>query len=298
MKRFQGGFLLGLSCTLALAQDNGASGLGGSSQSSIERVPFDPSRWELVWAEEFDRPGPPDARTWTHEEGYLRNQEAQFYTRDRKENARVENGKLVIEARRDHWQDKPITSASLTTQGKRSFLYGRIAVRAKIPTGLGTWPAIWTLGENIQEAGWPACGEIDILENVGFDPKKIHANIHCAAYNHKKKTGKGNRIESESPWADFHEYAVEWYEDRLEFFFDDTRYFVYKKESDDPAVWPFAQPHYLILNLAIGGTWGGMKGVDESLFPHRFEIDYVRYYQAKAPAGAVGSTPGEGEKAP
>lgn len=261
-----------------------ASGLGGSSDSKAEKVPFDPSRWTLVWSEEFDRPGAPDPAVWTPEEGYLRNGEKQYYTRDRAENARVENGLLVIEARKDDWNGKPITSASLTTRGKHPFLYGRIAVRAKIPTGRGTWPAIWTLGENIGRAGWPGSGEIDILENVGFDPDKIHANIHCTAYNHTRHTGKGSSIQAAAPWSQFHEYAVEWYEDRLEFFFDDTRYFVFRKESDSVAVWPFAAPHYLILNLAIGGGWGGQKGIDDTLFPHRFEIDYVRHYRLKQPA--------------
>lgn len=258
-----------------------SEGLAGRSQQKSEQVPFDATKWTLVWADEFEQAGAPDPAVWRPEEGYLRNKEAQYYTRGRSENARVEKGVLVIEARKDDWKGKPITSASLTTQGTKSFLYGRIEARAKIPTGRGTWPAIWTLGEDKRSAGWPACGEIDILENVGYAPRKIHANIHCAAYNHRKGNGKGRVIEVEAPWADFHVYAVEWHEDRLEFFYDDTRYFTYRKESDDPAVWPFATPHYLILNLAIGGGWGGQKGIDETLFPHRFEIDYVRYYIAR-----------------
>jgi len=266
----------------ASAADDTAS-FAGTGQSQVEKVTFDPAKWELVWADEFDKDGQPDARYWTHEEGYLRNGEAQYYTSGRLENARVEDGKLVIEARRDNWEGKPITSASLRTKGKKPFLYGRIEARAKVPTGRGTWPAIWTLGENVKEAGWPACGEIDILENVGFDPSRVHANIHCKAYNHMIKTGKGNSINAHEPWKDFHVYAIEWYEDRIEFFYDDTRYFVYRKESDDPKVWPFATPHFLILNLAIGGGWGGAKGIDETLFPHRYEIDYVRYYKQKTP---------------
>lgn len=256
------------------------AGLAGASHTAVERVPFDPGRWTLAWSDEFERTGAPDPAVWSHESGYVRNREEQFYT-DRPENARVEDGKLVIEARLDGWEGHPITSASVITAGKQSFLYGRIEVRAKIPTGLGTWPAAWLLGENIRERGWPACGEIDILENVGFDPRRIHANIHCAAYNHTKKNGRGNSILADAPWSGFHVYAVEWYEDRMEFFFDDQRYFVYQKESDDPAVWPFARPHYLILNLAIGGAWGGAKGVDRSLLPHRYEIDHVRYYQRR-----------------
>jgi len=260
----------------------GAQDLAGKSESNaITRVPFDRSKWDLVWADEFDKGPAPDEKNWSYETGYIRNSEAQFYTRDRRENARVESGKLVIEARKDNFDGKPISSASLHTRGKRPMLYGRIEVRAKIPTGRGTWPAIWTLGENIRQVGWPKCGEIDIMENVGFDPQIIHANIHTGTYNHMIGTGKGNRIDAGKPWEKFHVYAVEWWPDRMEFFMDETRYLVFKKEMEDDGVWPFDKPQYLILNLAIGGAWGGSKGVDESILPLKYEIDYVRYYKAR-----------------
>lgn len=255
-------------------------GLSGSSDIKPVQVKFDPKAWKLVWADEFDRGDAPNPDIWSYEKGYVRNNEAQFYTENRRENARIESGKLVIEARKDNFENHPVTSASLHTRGKKSLLYGRIEVRAKIPTGRGTWPAVWTLGENIRQVGWPKCGEIDILENVGFDPDLVHANIHTGAYNHVKGTGKGNRIPGGKPWEAFHVYAVEWYPDRLEFFYDDTRYFVFRKESDDEMVWPYAKPQYLILNLAIGGAWGGQKGIDEAIFPARYEIDYVRVYEA------------------
>lgn len=259
----------------------GAQDLGGKSDSVIVNQPFQASKWKLEWSDEFNKGTAPDARYWTYEKGHLRNGEAQYYTENRQENARLENGKLVIEARKDNWNGNKITSASIITQKKKPFLYGRIEARAKVPTGLGTWPAIWMLGENITTVDWPRCGEIDILENVGFDPRKVHANIHVDTYNHSKGTGRGNRMDVGEPWKAFHVYAVEWWPDRIEFFFDDKRYFVFRKEKDDDAVWPFHRPHFLILNLAIGGSWGGSKGVDESLLPHRFEIDYVRYYKPK-----------------
>lgn len=255
--------------------------LGGKSDSVAVKLPFVPQNWALVWADEFSKGPSPDPDSWAYEKGYVRNGEAQYYTSDRRENARVENGKLVIEARKDNFEGHSITSASLNTSGKRSFLYGRIEVRAKIPTGRGTWPAIWMLGEDRTKLGWPKCGEIDIMENVGFDPKTVHANIHTGAYNHMIGTGKGNRIDGGEPWRDFHVYAVDWYPDRMEFFYDDTRYFVFRKEKDDYMVWPYDRPHYLLLNLAIGGSWGGAKGVDESILPLRYEIDYVRYYKSK-----------------
>lgn len=269
--------------SMALADQDTAStqGLGANTPTAVVRRPFDKSKWKLVWADEFDKGTMPDPRFWGYEEGFLRNGEAQYYAKARKENARIENGKLVIEARKDNWNGHKITSASLTTQGKRPFLYGRIEVRAKLPTGRGTWPAIWTLGENITTVDWPKCGEIDIMENVGFNPKSVHANVHMGAYNHMLGTGKGSRIESDTVATAFHTYAVEWWPDRMEFYFDDTRYFGFVKEKDDDAVWPFHRPQYLIINLAIGGSWGGAQGVDETLFPHRYEIEYVRYYEPK-----------------
>jgi beta-glucanase (GH16 family) len=257
-----------------------AQGLASTaSDASVISAPFDPSRWTLVWSDEFDDGPAPDPRNWSYETGYVRNKEEQFYTADRRENARVEGGRLIIEARRDGFDGHDTTSASLHTWHKRSLLYGRVEVRARVPSGRGTWPAIWTLGENRREVGWPACGEIDIMEHVGFAPGVIHANVHTAAYNHTKGTGKGNRIDAGRPSESFHTYAVEWWPDRLEFFFDDRRYFVFRKERDDDAVWPFDRPQYLILNLAIGGAWGGQKGVDPAIFPARYEIEYVRYYQ-------------------
>ncbi|MFN3728493.1 MAG: family 16 glycosylhydrolase [Fimbriimonadaceae bacterium] len=270
-------------CHLAVVpgQDQG---LAGQSAQKVEKVPFDAAKWELVWGDEFNTGTAPDPEKWTYEVGYIRNNEAQYYTKDRRENARIENGRLVIEARRDNWDNKPITSASITTSGKKSFLYGRIEARAKVPTGRGTWPAIWTLGDNIHEVGWPKCGEIDILENVGYDPDRVHSNIHVEKYNHTKGTGKGNSIVVDKPYNDFNIYAVEWYPDRIEAYFNDTRYFIYRKESNDVDVWPFDKPQYLILNLAIGGAWGGQRGIDEALFPHRFEIDYVRYYLPRSRA--------------
>lgn len=257
--------------------------LGGSSSDQEIRVPFDAKRWSLVFADEFNRDGLPNPKNWDYEEGYIRNNEKQFYTRGRKENARVEGGKLIIEARKDNFDGKPITSASLTTRGKHEFLRGRIEARIKVPTGKGTWPAFWTLGTNIGEVSWPKCGEIDIMEFVGFDPTAVHGNVHTDAYNHMKGNGKGKRIEAGSPAAHeaFHVYAAEWYADRIEFFFNDRRYLVYRNEGKGESSWPFEKPQYLILNLAIGGAWGGVQGVDDSIFPARMEVDYVRVYKAR-----------------
>jgi len=253
-----------------------------SSSKNMKAKPSKEVKWQLVWEDNFDKNGLPDDKIWSYEEGYIRNNEAQFYTKKRLENARVENGNLIIEAREDNWEGHKITSASLNTYNKKNILYGRIEVRAKLPTGRGTWPAIWTLGTNIKEGvHWPDCGEIDIMENVGFDSDVIHANIHTKAYNHVLKTNKGDKITIEKPYNDFHVYAIEWFEDHIDFFVDDTRYFTFKNEGTGNATWPYNKPEYLIINLAIGGGWGGQKGIDDNIFPQKYYIDYVRVYKPK-----------------
>lgn len=258
-------------------------------------VPAWSAQWKLVWADDFNEPGLPNPAKWSYETGFIRNNELQYYTRERPENARVEDGMLVIEARKEQFKNPDYdpesrrgrrgrefaeyTSASLTTQGKASWTYGRIEVRAKLPSGRGTWPAIWTLGTNIREVGWPACGEIDIMEFVGFEPGIIHANVHTRSYNHTRGTGKGDKITIADASNAFHVYAIEWYEDHIDFFVDDRKYFTFKNEGSGDDVWPYNKDQYLILNLAIGGSWGGQKGIDDSIFPQRYYIDYVRVYQ-------------------
>jgi beta-glucanase (GH16 family) len=256
--------------------------------------------WQLVWSDEFDQPGLPDPARWTYEEGFVRNQELQYYTRGRRENARVENGLLVIEARREKFPNpgyKPdakdegkrarefaeYTSASLTTRSIAAWRYGRVEVRAKLPGGRGMWPAIWMLGED-RSVGWPACGEIDIMEFVGFDPDTIHGTVHTAKYNHVKKTQKGSRLRVPAAYEDFHVYALEWDAGKIDFFVDNEKYFRFTNEGTGADAWPFDKPHYLILNAAVGGAWGGAKGIDVNIFPTRYYIDYVRVYQKKTAA--------------
>jgi beta-glucanase (GH16 family) len=190
----------------------------------------------------------------------------------------VEDGHLVLEARRERFGPADYTSASLVTKGRAEFRYGRIEVRAQLPRGRGLWPAIWTLGTSIDRVGWPACGEIDIMENVGFAPERIHANVHTQAYNHVNGKGKGSSLVVPGVHDAYHVYAVEWGPDRLDFYVDDRLYFTFRKESADPAVWPFDLAQYLILNVAVGGAWGGQQGIDEAVFPQRMLVDYARVY--------------------
>lgn len=253
------------------------------------------AEWKLVWSDEFDRPGLPDPAKWDYEAGFVRNNEAQYYTRARLENARVENGLLIIEARKERMKNPDFdpaatgrgrrgreyadyTSASLITRGKASWTYGRIEVRAKLPSGRGTWPAIWTLGTD-RQAGWPACGELDIMEFVGYEPGIIHANVHTKKYNHVLKTGRGDKITIPDASEAFHVYAMEWFADRLDFYVDERKYFTCRNDGTGSDAWPFDKDQYLILNLAIGGEWGAQKGIDESIFPQKYAIDYVRVYQ-------------------
>jgi beta-glucanase (GH16 family) len=239
-----------------------------------------PSAWTLVFSDEFDVPGAPDPARWNHEIGYIANDEKQYYT-SRTENARVEDGVLVIEARRERWMGYGYTSARLDTRGRAEFRYGKVEIRARLPTGRGTWPALWMLGADVDQAGWPACGEIDIMENVGYDPQTIVASVHTGAYNHVQGTQKNATAKLEAPWADFHVYSAEWSPDRIDAFVDGQRYFTFRNEGTGSRAWPFDEPQFLVLNLAIGGTWGGTRGIDDSLFPHRLLVDYVRVYQLK-----------------
>lgn len=253
--------------------------------------------WKLVWSDEFDKPGLPDASKWSYETGFVRNNEAQYYIRARKENARVEDGMLIIEARKEHFKNPAFeqgaegkgrgrefaeyTSASLTTRGKASWTHGRMEVRAKLPAGRGTWPAIWTIGTNINQMGWPACGEIDIMEFVGFEPGVIHANVHNGNYQGGRRVNQGSHIKVSDASSAFHVYAIEWDKDHMDFFVDYRKYMTFRNDGTGTNGWPYDHDQYLILNLAIGGAWGGAKGIDDTIFPQHYYIDYVRVYQRK-----------------
>ena len=237
----------------------------------------------LVWQDEFNGFGLPDTSKWNYERGYVRNRELQYYTVGRLENAEQRDGNLVITARNDsamiNDEIRPITSASLTSRGKSEWKYGRIEVRAKLPMWLGTWPAIWMLPSTRIYGGWPRGGEIDIMEHVGFDPHTIYFNLHTEKYNHTKGTGRGTSVSSPNPDQAFHVYAVEWFEDHIDWFLDDKKVFSIQNENEGWESWPLDQPFYLIINFAFGGAWGGEKGVDMDGFPLEYFIDYVRIFQ-------------------
>ena len=237
----------------------------------------------LVWNDEFVGTGLPDPAKWSYEKGYIRNQELQYYTVERAENAVQRNGNLVITARNDSalidGKIRPITSASVISKGKGDWKYGRVEVHAKLPSCLGTWPAIWMMPTTNTYGGWPKSGEIDIMEHVGYEPDRIYFNLHTEKYNHTKGTGRGTSVSCPHPDKDYHVYAVEWFEDHIDWFLDDEKVFSLQNDGTGWVSWPIDQPFYLILNFAFGGAWGAQKGVDLSGLPQEFCIDYVRVFQ-------------------
>lgn len=244
-----------------------------------------PSR-KLIWSDEFEKTGSPDSSKWTYDVGDgcpdncgWGNNELQYYTSDAR-NVRIEEGNLIIEAHMDSLGGKAFTSAKVVSRSKGDWTYGRFEVRAKLPKGRGTWPAIWMLPTDWKYGGWPASGEIDIMEHVGYDPGIIHGTIHTEAYNHMKGTQKEGKINTADAERAFHVYAVDWRENRMDFYVDDQLYHSVEREAgDDYKGWPFDQRFYLIMNVAVGGNWGGAEGIDESIWPQRMEIDYVRVYR-------------------
>lgn len=238
---------------------------------------------KLVFADEFDQGSRPDTSKWSYETGYKRNHELQYYT-DRAENAYLSDGCLHIVARADSaevdGERRPVTSASLLTKGKFDFTYGRVEMRAKLPVALGTWPALWLMPvERAERGGWPGCGEIDIMENVGYEPERINYAIHTLNRNHMKKNGLGFHAFCADP-EEFHVYALEWHPDRIEWYLDGRkRYVVKRPDGATWEDWPFDRPFYLIVNSAFGGGWGGTMGVAPEELPRDYVIDYIRIYQ-------------------
>jgi beta-glucanase (GH16 family) len=236
---------------------------------------------KLVWADEFNYRGLPDSTRWSYDSGSggWGNNELQYYTEKRKENARVEKGKLVIEARKEAYKGSSYTSARLVSKNKGDWKYGRIEVKAKLPRGKGMWPAIWMLPTEKTEADWPHNGEIDIMEFVGYMPDSVFGTVHTGAYNHVQGTQKTKGVARKDLSKAFHVYAIEWTPEEIRFFVDKELYSTFKNEHKSYEEWPFDAPFHLLLNIAVGGNWGGKYGVDNRIFPQRMEIDYVRVYQ-------------------
>lgn len=239
----------------------------------------------LVWSDEFDHPGLPDPLKWSYDTAGNAtgwgNNEKQYYTKGRLQNSEVKGGFLYINAVREDFKGFKYTSARLVTKSKGEWLYGRIEVMAKLPEGRGMWPAIWMLPTDWVYGGWPKSGEIDIMENVGYDPYVIVASAHTESYNHVIGTQKNNKMTVADCYTNFHVYALEWEATEYRVYVDNNLYFTFKNEGTGYKVWPFDKQFHLLLNVAVGGNWGGMKGIDESIFPRSMIVDYVRVYQTK-----------------
>ena len=237
--------------------------------------------WKLAWSDEFLKNGLPDSANWSYNTGGhgWGNNEKQFYTQADTGNAFVRDGMLHIVARKEQRGKNAYTSARLITGKKHSWKYGRIEARAKLPAGVGLWPAFWMLGTNIDQAGWPLCGEIDIMEYVGYMPEVVLGTVHTESYNHSKGTQKGGEIKMKGLTDAFHNYAIEWDAEKISFFLDNQKYFEFRNEHKTDAEWPFDQPFFIIINLAVGGNLGGAHGIDEKVFPATYLIDYIRVWQ-------------------
>lgn len=236
-----------------------------------------PEGWTLIWHDEFDGDSI-DAANWTYDLGGhgWGNGESQYYT-DRPENARLEDGLLVIEARQERYEGSYYTSARLKSQGLQEFQYGRIEARLKVPAGRGLWPAFWMLGSNFGVVGWPDCGEIDIMEYIGREPDLILGTMHGPGYSGALGLSHWNRQDYDIA-DEFHTYAVEWDENQITWYYDGEEYGSYARADVGEREWVFDQPFFIILNLAVGGTLPGPVGLD-TVFPVQYLVDYVRVFQ-------------------
>lgn len=244
-----------------------------------------PPGYHLVWSDEFNTDGAPDTAKWSYDtdrnkDGWW-NDEAEYYAANRPENARIEGGNLVIEARKEDlsqmndWGGQHYSSARLVTSGKAEWIYGFFDIRAKLPCGVGQWPAIWLVGKG----DWPNTGEIDIMEEVGFEPTTIYGTLHSVT-TETDHVHQGGQTPVPDLCTAFHNYQADWTESGITFLVDGKPYYHLDKPANaTQAQYPFTSPEYLLLNVAIGGGWGGQHGIDDNALPAQMQVDYVRVYQ-------------------
>ena len=254
-------------------------GLAGATTSHAGDVP---DGYRLVWNDEFDKETIPDASKWSYDTDWNKpgwfNHEAEYYSAARPENSRIENGQLIIEARKEDLSSKPdwggqhYSSARLVTRGHAQERYGFFDIRAKLPARFCQWPAIWLLGSG----QWPNTGEIDIMEEVGFQPTTIYGTLH-SVHTETDKVHEGGSLEIADLCKAFHDYQTDWRPDGITFLVDGKPFYhLDRPATATPQTWPFDGPEYLILNLAIGGDWGGQKGIDDTALPAQMKVEYVR----------------------
>lgn len=285
MFKLRYGLGIGTVLVILLIAAVAANGKGANGSQKVNNVSKGRT---LIWSDEFNGPdgSMPDPGKWhmVQDGSGSGNNEQQYYT-DRPVNARQEKGNLVITARKESFVGKdgvarPYTSARLETQGRFQQQYGRIEARIKLPQGQGIWPAFWMLGNDIPSAGWPACGEIDIMENVGFEPLKIHSSLHGPGYSGDNPLTGAYTLPKPGRFSDdFHVFAVEWEPSVIRFYVDDV---LYETQTPDniPSTkhWAFDHPFFILLNVAVGGNWPGSPD-RTSTFPVSMLVDYVRVYR-------------------
>lgn len=275
---------LALSLLLSACGGGNASAVQAPAPTPAPSPLQRPEDHQLVWAEEFDRPGLPDASRWVYDtfrnkQGWF-NHELQYYSAARAENSEVRDGRLLITARRESlsnqadWGGQAYSSARLITKGKAEWTYGFFEVRAKLPCGKGTWPAIWFLGA---QGEWPDGGELDLMEHLGRDPGRVFSTVHTRSGFGGQ--GKGGGTQLPTACTTFHNYQMLWTPQSVRFGIDGVEHARYDNAGSGSAQWPFDKPQFLLLNIAIGGDLGG--AVDDSVFPQQMEIEHVRVYQKR-----------------
>jgi beta-glucanase (GH16 family) len=254
-----------------------------SSKTADKQTVKEEISYRLVWEDDFNYEGLPDPTKWSYDtegnDAGWGNNEAQYYTEAREKNAYVDNGILRITAHKEEFEGKAFTSARLMSNA--NWKYGRIEVNAKLPEARGTWSAIWMMpgGWSFNTGNWPDVGEIDIMEHVGHELGVIHASAHSRDYQWQKGTQKTATVYIPDVDKKFHSYILEWTPDVIKAFVNDSLYFEYHNEGLGESKWPYDKPFYLIFNIAVGGAWGIVEGIDEEAFPQVMEVDYVRIYQ-------------------
>jgi beta-glucanase (GH16 family) len=228
--------------------------------------------WKLVWSDEFNYNGLPDTSKWANEVGFIRNNELQYYTKQSLDNSMIANGNLLIIGRKEPYNGANYTSASLVTDGKESWTYGKVDARIKLPKGQGMWPAFWMLGQNIHIVGWPECGEIDIMEHINNE-ELLHGTLHW--FNEKHVSSGGT---TPCDVTKYHDYSIEWDKESIKLLLDGKKYWEVNIKDGINSTEEFHKPHYIILNLAIGGDWPKNPDIS-TVFPDTMYVDYVRVYQ-------------------
>lgn len=257
----------------------------GVQTDTVKPIAIPAGYSRLIFHDEFDYQGLPDPQYWGYETGYVRNGELQYYTPGRLDNTNVYDGKLHIILRNDNNYPDDVnggmckyTSGSVITKDKVRFTYGRVDVRAKLPACKGTWPAIWLMPNDSEYGGWPRSGEIDIMEQVGFDPDWVYFTAH-SWLQHGDNNKQHYKMRVPTNYTEFHVYSLEWSENKLTWYVDGKRGFTVVRNSPLWTGWPYDRAFYIILNLTFGGGWGGQQGVDATALPQTYEIDYVRVFQ-------------------